>query len=211
MYVTYQHNTFSFCHFSSLFALPPPLLPFSFLFTFLTLFLPSHVLQESKLRKNLHNKLLEIHGNIRVICRVRPVSETEKRMGDDIDITDITSEVWTTLYWSLFCILFSFSPFFISASYIFSHSSLDHILSCPYYYTIKLVMTRLSCDNLSRLFLISTHSSHHFSSHPTLLSSSPLPLHLLVPFLSCPLFSLHILSFLISIIFSFFSSPILFS
>lgn len=116
-------------------------------------------------------------------------------------------------YTILVVILYSvfLQSFFINASYVFSHSILDHILSCPYYCTTKSVMTRLSCDNLSRLFFISTHSSHHFSSHPTLLSSSPWPLHLLVSFLSCPLLSPHMLSFLFSIIFSFYSSPILFS
>ena len=32
--------------------------------------------KESKLRKAVHNKLLEIQGNIRVICRVRPILGT---------------------------------------------------------------------------------------------------------------------------------------
>ena len=51
------------------------------------------ILQENKLRKGIHNKLLEIQGNIRVICRVRPVLDMEKKLGEDIDITEITSEV----------------------------------------------------------------------------------------------------------------------
>ena len=51
------------------------------------------ILQENKLRKGIHNKLLEIQGNIRVICRVRPVLDMEKKLGEDIDITEISSEV----------------------------------------------------------------------------------------------------------------------
>ena len=62
----------------------------SFLFDIMLLFV---ILQENKLRKGIHNKLLEIQGNIRVICRVRPVLDMEKKLGEDIDITEISSEV----------------------------------------------------------------------------------------------------------------------
>jgi kinesin family protein C2/C3 len=45
-------------------------------------------LKENKLRKTIHNKLLEIQGNIRVICRVRPVLEVERRSGEGVDVTE---------------------------------------------------------------------------------------------------------------------------
>ena len=48
--------------------------------------------QEYKHRKLIHNKLLEIQGNIRVVCRVRPVLEVERRMNADVDVTDIPNE-----------------------------------------------------------------------------------------------------------------------
>ena len=61
---------------------------------FFFFFLPSiRPLQENKLRRSIHNKLLEIQGNIRVICRVRPVLDMEKKIGEVTDITEITSEV----------------------------------------------------------------------------------------------------------------------
>jgi len=43
--------------------------------------------KESKLRKSLHNKLIELQGNIRVVCRVRPILDVEKDQGKDADIT----------------------------------------------------------------------------------------------------------------------------
>jgi hypothetical protein len=53
---------------------------------------PYHALQERKLRKKIHNRLLEIQGNIRVICRVRPILEVERRSGEDVDVTEVPSE-----------------------------------------------------------------------------------------------------------------------
>jgi len=44
--------------------------------------------KESKLRKSIHNKLIELQGNIRVICRVRPILEVEREQGKDADITN---------------------------------------------------------------------------------------------------------------------------
>jgi len=44
--------------------------------------------KESGLRKAIHNKLIDIQGNIRVICRVRPVLAIErKRDGSRADVT----------------------------------------------------------------------------------------------------------------------------
>eukprot|EP00606_Chrysophyceae_sp_TOSAG23-5_P001523 GSChrysophyteH2.ASY1.ANO1.404.1 assembled CDS len=50
--------------------------------------------KESKLRRAVHNKLLELQGNIRVLCRVRPVLDVERRQaaGQDVDITEISSD-----------------------------------------------------------------------------------------------------------------------
>ena len=48
--------------------------------------------KENKARKAIHNKLLEIQGNIRVVCRVRPILEVEKRSGEDVDVTSFPSE-----------------------------------------------------------------------------------------------------------------------
>ena len=48
--------------------------------------------QEYKQRKLIHNKLLEIQGNIRVMCRVRPVLEVERKMAADVDVTEIPNE-----------------------------------------------------------------------------------------------------------------------
>ncbi len=53
--------------------------------------------QESKLRKSIHNKLLEIQGNIRVICRVRPVLEVERRTGEDINVTEFPNSEEVTI------------------------------------------------------------------------------------------------------------------
>lgn len=47
--------------------------------------------KENKARKAIHNKLLEIQGNIRVMCRVRPILDVERRSGQDVDVTNITS------------------------------------------------------------------------------------------------------------------------
>ena len=50
--------------------------------------------KENKARKAIHNKLMEIQGNIRVICRVRPVLEVERKQakGGDVNATEILSE-----------------------------------------------------------------------------------------------------------------------
>ena len=50
--------------------------------------------QERQRRKQIHNKLLELQGNIRVICRVRPVLEMECKhaAGDEIDVTEFPTE-----------------------------------------------------------------------------------------------------------------------
>ena len=37
--------------------------------------------EETKLRRELHNRLIDLQGNIRVYCRVRPVLDNEKRQG----------------------------------------------------------------------------------------------------------------------------------
>lgn len=52
-------------------------------------------IKERKLRKKLHNQLIDIQGNIRVICRVRPVLEVERRSGQDIDVTEIPPNTYT--------------------------------------------------------------------------------------------------------------------
>ena len=48
--------------------------------------------KENKLRKIIHNKLMDLQGNIRVICRVRPVLEMEKRSGQDLIVTEFLSD-----------------------------------------------------------------------------------------------------------------------
>ena len=50
--------------------------------------------KENVLRKKIHNKLLELQGNIRVICRVRPILEMERRQsaGEDVDVTELPNE-----------------------------------------------------------------------------------------------------------------------
>lgn len=51
--------------------------------------------KERLARKAIHNKLLEIQGNIRVVCRVRPILEVErKQLGGqgEVDTTEIVSE-----------------------------------------------------------------------------------------------------------------------
>jgi len=49
---------------------------------------------ERQRRRAIHNKLLELQGNIRVVCRVRPVLDVERKhaTGDDVDVTEIPSE-----------------------------------------------------------------------------------------------------------------------
>ena len=51
--------------------------------------------RESKARKAIHNKLMELQGNIRVMCRVRPVLEVERREegGEARIVTDFLSDV----------------------------------------------------------------------------------------------------------------------
>ncbi|XP_020586557.1 kinesin-like protein KIN-14R [Phalaenopsis equestris] len=41
-------------------------------------------IEESKERKNLYNKMIELKGNIRVFCRCRPLSSEEISRGDDM-------------------------------------------------------------------------------------------------------------------------------
>ena len=49
--------------------------------------------KENLVRKKVHNRLLELQGNIRVLCRVRPVLEQErKHVGADVDVTEIPSK-----------------------------------------------------------------------------------------------------------------------
>jgi kinesin family member C2/C3 len=52
----------------------------------------SNYTKERILRKKIHNKLLELQGNIRVICRVRPILEVERRSGEDVDVTEILTD-----------------------------------------------------------------------------------------------------------------------
>lgn len=42
----------------------------------------------------IHNKLIELQGNIRVICRARPVLEVERRAGagNEVDVTEFHSD-----------------------------------------------------------------------------------------------------------------------
>lgn len=44
-------------------------------------------LAENKKRKSIHNKLIEIQGNIRVFARCRPMVEAELRSGKCEDVT----------------------------------------------------------------------------------------------------------------------------
>ena len=44
------------------------------------------------MRKKIHNRLLEIQGNIRVLCRVRPILEVERRSGEDVDVTEVPTD-----------------------------------------------------------------------------------------------------------------------
>lgn len=64
---------------------------FKFCFFYLT------CIKERKLRKKIHNKLLEIQGNIRVICRVRPILEVERKSGEDVDVTEFINDEELTI------------------------------------------------------------------------------------------------------------------
>jgi len=39
--------------------------------------------KEQRLRKKLHNELEDLKGKIRVICRIRPMSQSEKKKGSE--------------------------------------------------------------------------------------------------------------------------------
>jgi kinesin family protein C2/C3 len=39
---------------------------------------------ESRLRRKLHNQVMELQGNIRVFCRARPISRLEREQGGDL-------------------------------------------------------------------------------------------------------------------------------
>jgi hypothetical protein len=49
-------------------------------------------LKEEKARKALHNKVMELQGNIRVYCRVRPVLDVERKSGEDSVIVSFPGE-----------------------------------------------------------------------------------------------------------------------
>jgi kinesin family protein C2/C3 len=48
--------------------------------------------QENRKRKAIHNKLLEMQGNIRVLCRVRPILPVEVASGEGKDVTEIPTQ-----------------------------------------------------------------------------------------------------------------------
>ncbi|CAM9276390.1 unnamed protein product [Pylaiella littoralis] len=48
--------------------------------------------KENRGRKAIHNKLLELQGNIRVLARVRPMLEVELNSGKDADVTSFPAE-----------------------------------------------------------------------------------------------------------------------
>jgi kinesin family protein C2/C3 len=51
--------------------------------------------EERARRRAIHNKLLELQGNIRVLCRARPVLEIERRHaspGEEVDVTEFPSD-----------------------------------------------------------------------------------------------------------------------
>lgn len=48
--------------------------------------------KESAKRRALNNRLVEAQGNIRVLCRVRPLSESEISSGEGADITEFPSD-----------------------------------------------------------------------------------------------------------------------
>eukprot|EP00659_Diplonema_papillatum_P019903 gene19903-30613_t len=49
-------------------------------------------LQERSLRKEYYNKIQELRGNIRVFCRVRPLSGTEQKEHNAIDVTSYPAQ-----------------------------------------------------------------------------------------------------------------------
>lgn len=48
--------------------------------------------QEFEKRKRLHNQVLELKGNIRVLCRVRPLLDKEKSSGEDMPVKVLNEE-----------------------------------------------------------------------------------------------------------------------
>ncbi|CAM9805319.1 unnamed protein product, partial [Ectocarpus sp. 13 AM-2016] len=48
--------------------------------------------KENRGRKAIHNKLLELQGNIRVLARVRPMLEVELKSGKDADVTSFPAD-----------------------------------------------------------------------------------------------------------------------
>ena len=50
--------------------------------------------KERKLRIKLHNTLIDLQGNIRVLCRVRPVSASERELEDGLgaEVTDVLDD-----------------------------------------------------------------------------------------------------------------------
>mmetsp|Transcript_2572 Transcript_2572/g.10769 ORF Transcript_2572/g.10769 Transcript_2572/m.10769 type:complete len:1170 (-) Transcript_2572:68-3577(-) len=47
--------------------------------------------RENQRRKVIHNKLMELQGNIRVMCRTRPILQVEQDAGAEADVTSFTS------------------------------------------------------------------------------------------------------------------------
>ena len=58
--------------------------------------LQSELCTEQKRRKQLQNKVIDLQGNIRVYCRVRPINEREKVEGDEA-VVDCTTETSLTI------------------------------------------------------------------------------------------------------------------
>jgi hypothetical protein len=48
--------------------------------------------EESAARKQIHNRLIELQGNIRVLCRVRPIVEVEEQSGEGGSVVDFPDE-----------------------------------------------------------------------------------------------------------------------
>ncbi|CAM9964001.1 unnamed protein product, partial [Discosporangium mesarthrocarpum] len=48
--------------------------------------------KENKARKAIHNKLMELQGNIRVLARVRPMVEVEVESGKSTDVTEFPTD-----------------------------------------------------------------------------------------------------------------------
>lgn len=84
-------------------------------------------LAENKKRKSIHNKLIEIQGNIRVFARCRPMVEAELRSGKCEDVTafptpeDIVVNKYTLLS-------FFFEKRTLKCVKLFSNSSLSLFL-----------------------------------------------------------------------------------